>query len=104
MTPGLFGTVAADGKIRVLRERRQKVECPDVVQGCHFGSVFLYERGPLAFSLGILRQFDGFRTWREIREPHVVPIVRSVLTLRNASRRAPNGADAQAFTDHSIGT
>ena len=104
MTAGLFGAIAADGKIGLVRQCGKEVERSAVVRGCHLRSVLLDEGGPLAFCFGALRQSDRFRTGRKVGEPHVVPILRSILAFRDASRWPPNGSDTQTFTDDSIGT
>src|SRR5689334_3312942 len=68
------------------------------VLGCgHFGTVLPDESGPLSGSFGCEGQLHGRKTWREVREPDVVPILRGELGLRHTTQRTPNGADAQAF-------
>jgi hypothetical protein len=48
-----------------------------------------------------LRLFDSFGAEGEVRQPHVVPVARGELRLRNAPGRAAHGSDPGTFTAHS---
>ncbi len=47
---------------------------------------------------------DQIRAGRQRRQPHIGEILRGVVGFDNASRRAPYGADSQAFAREAVGS
>src|SRR5581483_1919121 len=89
--------IAADREIRRVRERREHIEQVIALGTLHFGAIFTYELLPLGGGRRVQRKLHDFRAWREIRQPHVVPVLRGVTRLRHAARRAPYRADTHTF-------
>ncbi len=97
MTAGLLRAIAAHRKICMVRQRSKKIKRPAVRWSSHLGPVFSSECRPFALGRGVLPQFDRFRTWRKIRKPDVVPVLRGVVGFGNATRGPPNRADPEAL-------
>jgi hypothetical protein len=89
--------IAAKREMGMVRQRGKKIKRPAVRRRSHLGAVFLHECGPRAFGRGALRQRDQFRTGRKIWKPDVIPVLRSVFSLRDAARRPPNRADSKTL-------
>jgi hypothetical protein len=91
-------TVAADGEIGRLRKHGEELDrAPDVRRG-HFGSVLPDEGCPLLRRLGLQPELHGFRTWRKVRKPDIIPVLRRKLGSRDATRGAAHRADSNSFS------
>src|SRR6476661_4481400 len=104
MAMRLVGTIAADREVGAPRHGRKQVEESALLRSRHLGPIALHEGGPLAFGFPRLRQLDDPSAWRELREPHVEPVLLRVLALSDTARRAPHSADTQAFAAPPRGT
>jgi len=102
VTTLFVSAIAADGKVRFVRERREKVKCSAFLWCRHLRSKFTQEGLPFVLGLGALAKFHYFRTWRQVWEPYVIPILRSILTLGYAAGRTPDCPDPNTFTRNSL--
>src|SRR5690606_18838344 len=95
MAPALVLAVAADGEVRVPGQRREQVERAARVRRLHLGTVAPGESPPAILARVRLEQGDGLLARRQVREPHVVPVVRRDARLRDPAGRTPHRADAR---------
>src|SRR4029077_4361515 len=94
MATGLLRAIAADRKIGMVRQCRKEIKRLAVRWRSHLCPVFFHEDRPFARRRRALRQRDRSRTWRKIWKPDVVPVLRCVVSLRNATRRPSNRANS----------
>jgi hypothetical protein len=103
MATGFLRAIAADRKIGMVRQRRKEIKRPAIRWRSHLCPVFFHEDRPFARRRRALRQRDRIRTWRKIWKPDVIPVLRSVLSPRNATRRPSNRANAKALAASPVG-
>src|SRR4029450_1153947 len=104
MAPRLVSAIATHGKARVMRERREQVQDPEIVRGRHFRAIFFLEGSPLPAGTGVLRRLDQRGAGRKVREPDVVPVSGREFGLGNPAWRTPYRADAQSLACFAVGT
>src|SRR5512135_1369507 len=80
-----------------MGQPREQFERMARLRRAHLGAVLPPKRGPLRGRFSLLAELHRPDARREIGEPDVVPVLRGEFALRHAARRAPDGADAQAF-------
>src|SRR4051812_12059276 len=90
--------IAADGKIRVMRQGREDVERLARVRRGHLRAVLAREGLPLRVAFGRHAELERGCARREHRVPDVVEIPPGELAFRHAAWRATHGAEARAFT------
>src|SRR5262245_61731918 len=91
--------VAADRKVGVMRERRQRVEQVDRRGLAHLGTETAGESRPPARIVAIDAAHQR-QAWRQFRQPDVVVIAPGEFALRHAARRATHCAEACALATH----
>src|SRR5687768_12480243 len=84
--------VAADGKVRIERQRREKCEQALGRRGLHLAAIGAGEARPVLLRA---RHQPGAR--REIGQPDVVVVAARVIGLAHAARRPAHGAQARAL-------
>ena len=67
--------IAADGEICVMRKRGEEFDGVGGLGRGHFGPVLFDKSVPLSRRFGGEGQFHGRKAWREVWEPHVVPVL-----------------------------
>src|SRR5205085_2235644 len=90
-------TIAAQGKIRLMRQRGKHVKLAASIGNAHLPPELAREHGPCPVVLSVQRFAYQPRAWRQIRKPYIVIIELRKVALRNAARRAPNGSEPQAL-------
>src|SRR6185503_16493652 len=90
MAASLVFAVAADGKVRLVRQRSKQAEQALGGRRLHFAAVGLGHAVPVLQSAG-----DELRARREVRKPQVVVVQLGVVVLAHAARGAAYGAEAQ---------
>jgi|SRR6266545_719451 len=98
MTAFLGKTVASYGERRAERERGEKIYDMGFVRPLHLGSIASAESPPSGSVVCRLAHLEEFLAGRHLGKPDVVEIARSKVGLRDSTRRASNGPDAQALT------
>ena len=97
MAAGFVFAVAAQGEVRLVRERGKKIERSGGVGTVKLGPEFPLELIPRAL---IVRREGGgneLGAGRENGEPNVVEITLGELGFWDAARRTANGSQAEAF-------
>ncbi len=83
------GAVAADGEVRVMRQRRECIEKMTRIRRLHLCPEPAHERTPRSQRGTRARGPHQLLTRREIRKPDVVPVLGSVSIARDSTRRTP---------------
>src|SRR5262245_5229522 len=97
MAAGFVGAVAADGEVRMPGQGRQQIEQAGSVRRPHLGAIALRIRRPVAVANDRPAELERARAGRQLRQPHVVPVLPGILGLLHAAGRATDRADAQAL-------
>src|SRR3954453_14684418 len=97
MTMRFILAIAANGKIRMMRQRGQKLDSVAVLWCGHFSAVLFYKLPPLGRRRRLLRDFHCPEARSQVRKPHIIPVLRCELRLRHTPWRTSNGSDAQTL-------
>src|SRR5688572_27237089 len=97
MTSGLVFTVTAHGEIRDVRERGQEREVVLRVRPGHLGQILATVRVPLGLGLRAESHLHRLEARREVREPHVIPVVPREAIPGHAARRAADRPHPQTL-------
>lgn len=97
MAPPLVRAVAADRKIGDVGERSKRIQQVRVIRDFQFRGETSFERAPITFVLTDPRVANQLGAGRQIRKPHVEPILLRVLRLRHAARRTANRTESKTF-------
>src|ERR1700741_752858 len=84
--------IAADRKIRVVRQLGEKLEQALGGRRLHLPPIPLHESLPVPVSAS-----DELRARRQVRQPDIVEVEARIVRLLHAARRPPHGAKAQAL-------
>src|SRR5690349_3965729 len=97
MATRLVLAIAANGEIRLVRQRGEQIKHAAVIGPRHFGTITPRKCRPLAGRMTRQGEFYGVRGRCEVRQPDVVPVARREPRLRNAARRPPHRPNSQSL-------
>ena len=101
---GFIGTITTDGEVGLMGQRRENIQRCTLIGRGHFRPVLFHEAIPVPFRPSRERLLDQCRARRQRRQPDIVEILRGILRLPYASRRASHGAETKTFPGKAVGT
>jgi hypothetical protein len=85
-----------------MRQGGQQVQYAGVFRLGHFCTVFLLERKPLPFGCCVFSELHRLGAGRQIRQPHIVPVLRGESCLWHTPGWTPDRPDTKALAFDSL--